>query len=248
MVKKCTESLSPILANADARGMYLEHTAYFGDTPSLRPVVERSPQRIKVRLSRRLYGMPPEAIRETFENVYKRIEDPSLPRFGPLGTEYIQSERCIKFNRKLMTSVRFRVKEDRPRRPLLVAATKARRMLSDPICAFNLRMLDIDWRQEAFSLDEEFIASTDPLMQAIRVDARLSQTGIPQSLIDYVVFREMAMICAFDFGYASVNREFYEQLVSRYPRAERMEQICEKLRWEFTVPVRKRCPRRDATR
>ena len=168
------QRLTELLKEVDHKGMFQKHKAGFGRTPSIRPVVDRTTTQITVRLSSKLRTLPEEAIRETFENVLARIYDPDLPRFGPRAVSFMQSEAFIKdVHRQLVMTQRFK-SADIPAGRLGASTKRVRRLLPDPGIQLAMSYLDMGWRQEAFSLAEEFIASTDALAQCIRVDARLA--------------------------------------------------------------------------
>ena len=231
------QRLTELLKEVDHKGMFQKHKAGFGRTPSIRPVVDRTTTQITVRLSSKLRTLPEEAIRETFENVLARIYDPDLPRFGPRAVSFMQSEAFIKdVHRQLVMTQRFK-SADIPAGRLGASTKRVRRLLPDPGIQLAMSYLDMGWRQEVFSLAEEFIASTDALAQCIRVDARLAVDEMPTVLLDYVVFRELAVLCAFDYRFGRVDVDRYEELASRFPDGDTMSRLCEELGWTFTVPI-----------
>lgn len=232
------QRLTELLKEVDHKGMFQKHKAGFGRTPSIRPVVDRTTTQITVRLSSKLRTLPEEAVRETFENVMARIYDPDLPRFGPRAVSHMQSEAFIKdVHRQLMTTQRFKTCEGVPANRLGGSVRRVRKLLPDPSVQLSMSYLDMGWRQEAFSLADEFIASTDALAQCIRVDARLSLEEMPTILLDYVVFRELVVLCTFDHRYGRVDTDRYEELAGRFPDGDTLSRLCEELGWAFTVPV-----------
>lgn len=232
------QRISALLREADRKGLFLKHRAQFASLSSIRPTVTRSPAQIVVKVSKRLKDMPDEAMREMFEQVLKRIDDPDLPRFGPRGVAYLQSERFVKVARRdLNKDPRFVSEQYTPRTTLTASVKRVAKMLPDPALQIHMAHLDIRWRKLAFSLDDEYIASTDPLAQVIKVDSRLARRGMPTALLDYVVYRELCVLCSYDYPYGRVDPDLYARLAERFPDHERMEAVCRDMRWAFTIPL-----------
>lgn len=227
-----------LLAEADRRGMFQKHRVSFGATPSIRPVVDRTAVNISVKLSDRLRGMPEDALKETLQNVISRIYDPDLPRFGRRAVSYMQSEAFVhEMCRRARKEDRFALNRRAPQERLDRSLKRILKMLPDPFLQIRIAYLDLGWRRGTSSLKEDYIASTDSLGQCIRVDSRLAPEEMPTVLLDYVVFREVCALCAFDHTYGRVDVSRYEELAGRFPDGTMMSGLCMELGWAFTVPL-----------
>lgn len=236
--KEGVQKLSKMLETADPlTRKFQNHSAYFTDTPSIRPVVKVSPQGLDVMLSLRLSNMPDTVLMETFDQVYARMDNPNLPRFGPKGVAYLQSDDFIDLLRRGVQKKRFLA--DPSYNAFRFSRVKDRLMPLIPEAGllYNIRKLDMKWRLGQGSLDAEYIASTDPLMQIIRIDTRLAHTDMPRSLLDYVCFREILAVATYDHAFGRVDMDLYNEVHRRFPDADRMSKLCTELGWPFTIPL-----------
>lgn len=236
--KDQTHKLSRMLETADpVSKLHQSHVAYFAETPSIRPVVEVSPSGIVVKLSKRLKDMPDAALMETFDMIYARIDNPNMPRFGPKAASYLQSDAFIESLRK--STIRQKYPVDSSINSSILGHSKERvmKMIPEAGLTYNARKIDIKWRPGAPLLDSEYIASTNPLMQVIRIDARLSAEKMPIVIQDYVCFREVLAVASYDHEYARVDTDVYEKVHRRFPDHDRLASLCMELGWRFTIPL-----------
>lgn len=227
--------LSEMLADADTECVWREHVARFGDTEGVRPVVDRMPMRLEVTLSRRLTDMPEPALRETLGQALLRVQDPSLPRFGPVAVRWLESDAAIRSMRGRRFGIRLNPTDGIATR-LGSALRKARDRL-DGMDNYRVRAMKVTWREASSDLTVDSIASTDPLIQMSCIDERLAADGMPGTLLRYVVWREVCVVCAYDFANGTVNCERLSRLIRKHPEAGHMEALCRELGWECSVPL-----------
>ena len=227
--------LSEMLADADAEGVWREHVARFGDTEGVRPVVDRTPMRVEVTLSRRLTDMPEPALRETLRQTLLRVGDPDLPRFGDTAVRWLESDAAVKSMRGRRFALRLSPTEGSAKR--LGPALRMARERLDPEGLYRVRSIRMGWREASPDLRVDAIASTDPLIQVVCIDERLAADEMPGTLLRYVVWREVCVVCAYDFRNGTVDRERLAELVRRHPEAGSMEVLCRELGWECSVPL-----------
>lgn len=236
--KDDVQRLSKMLEVADPlTRKFQEHESYFTETPSIRPVVKVSPMGVEVLMSKKLMNMPDEALIETFDQVYARMDNPNLPRFGPKAVAYLQSDGFIDTLRKGLTKKRFISDPSYVAYRFVKVLDRLAPLMPEAGLVYNIRRLDIKWRLGPGPLDSEYIASTDPLMQVIRIDARLAHLDIPRVLLDYVVFREVLAVAAYDHAFGRVDLDLYSRVHNRFPDADRMSSLCMELGWPFTIPL-----------
>ena len=234
--KGANRDASHLLESADIENRFRNHIARFGDTPGIRCTVYRSPDGITVTISNRLLDMPEEALRETMRCVLLRLDDPSLPRFGPVAVKWLDSDAALRSMRgRGYVSALYPLDTDSYIPMARYFNYRHRDYLGSR--AYRIRHLKLLWRMAAEDLRTEPIASTDPLIQTVCVDERLRAADMPMVLVRYIVWREVCVICAFDFASGSVDRDELWSLMLRYPDAGRMEKLCRELGWECSVPV-----------
>lgn len=231
------QRLSVLLDGCDTDRRFDTHIAYFYDTPSIRPVVQRNPTKIEIRISKRFANAPDDVLRDIMLHVLRRLDSENTVRFGRTTVNYLTSDGFIDSERKrgvtrVLGATAIKAKELKQSRDRVMA------LLPEPTFGLRTRRLDIRWRKATPSLRDDYIASTDPLVQAVFIDGRLRDEDMPKTLLDYVVFREILVLCAFDMSMGRVDMDVYRDLHTRFPDCGRMARLCDELSWEFTVPLR----------
>ena len=232
------KELSAMLRDADTEGVWREHVARFGDVDGIRPVVDRTPMKVEVTLSRRLTDMPEHALRETLRLTLLRVQDPELPRFGEAAVRWLESDAAIRSMRGRRFALRLCPTTGDAKR--LGSALRMARDRLDGMDNYRVRAMKVTWREASPDLTVDSIASTDPLIQMTCIDERLAADDLPGTLLRYVVWREVCVVCSYDFRNGTVNRGMLRARIRRHPEASHMEALCMELGWECSVPLENR--------
>lgn len=238
--------LTNLLMKADTARKYAWYSAQFVETDSLFPNVQEDGLSIYIAIPTIFKKAPDEVLSELFEWGIRKKNRAKGDRYGPHTVEFMKSMAFInRVRRMILEDTTYSIDSlDSAESPLIKSSFRRVKkllpefseILDNTIVAFRKRIVDLNkFPIVKYSVEGNLVV----------LDSCLDNPGISSILRDYIIYRELCCMCAYNRYTCRIDRSLLNTLINRFDKWEYMELICIRTGWKFSVKVLSKYPYYD---